>query len=62
MLFQIYSNNYVLAVQFVPPQIAGGGKIKSKSLISAVPLSLLFKTKNFFFYFHFTGTFIRKKL
>jgi len=28
MLFQIYSNNYVLAVQFVPPQIAGGGKIK----------------------------------
>jgi len=60
ILIQIYSKNHVLAVQFVPPQITRGGKIKSTSLIFTIPFSLLFRTKNVFFYFHFTGTFIKE--
>jgi len=40
IIFQIYSKNHVLAVKFVPPQIAGGGKIKGTTLISTMPLSL----------------------
>jgi len=42
IIFQIYSKNHVLAVPFVPPQIAGGGRIKRASLISTMPLSCIF--------------------
>jgi len=47
IFFQIYSKNHVLAVQFVPPRIAGGGKIKRTSLISTSHYHyILFRTKN----------------
>jgi len=50
IFFQIYSKNHVLAVQFVPPRIAGAWRQNQPHITHFyVPLSLLFRTKNVFF-------------